>query len=110
MMPMNSRAPRARRDCEPHRGWFLCILCWVGFFSSILAASLIAVAQSNVSLPPGANSLFVLTFITLDVFGLALGLSAWLMARRDLAKMGAGSMDPHGFGPTALASSVGRAA
>jgi hypothetical protein len=75
-----------RRDCEPHRAG---LVLWLGMFGIV----------------SGAASL--LFFFPLLV-GLPLGLAAWWMGRRDLAKMRKGLMDPSGEGDTWWGTRQGR--
>lgn len=63
-----------RRDREPHRGGRLLTLARVG--------SLCAMATPVLFVP--------------GVVGVGLGVTVWLLARADLAKMRAGLMDPDG--------------
>jgi hypothetical protein len=70
-----------RRDCEPHRGGFLCF--WAE------ASAMIALVSSCV---------VVLAFV-----GLPVGAAVWFSARRDLKLMDAGVMDPAGEKPTRMA-------
>jgi predicted RNA-binding Zn-ribbon protein involved in translation (DUF1610 family) len=74
------RGPRVRRDCEPHRGTLVMVL---GILSTVFA-----------TMGPclyGVPALLI---------GLPLGIVSWVLARRDLAKMKAGTMDPDGYGQT----------
>ena len=67
-----------RRDAEPHRGPLL---------SGLARASLVCgIASLFLFLPSG--------------LGLAVGIPALAMCRRDLRRMLAGEMDPQGYGPT----------
>jgi hypothetical protein len=63
-----------RRDCDPHRGQLILIFGIVSLVSMLCA--------------------FLL------VFGLPLGIVAWVLGSKDLAKMDAGTMDPEGRGLT----------
>jgi hypothetical protein len=63
-----------RRDREPHRGPLLLLLGRIGSLCAMLTPVLVV---------PG-------------VVGLSLGLTVWLLAGADLAKMRAGLMDPAG--------------
>jgi predicted Zn finger-like uncharacterized protein len=62
-----------RRDCEPHRG---------GTVQSLGIGSIVS------------------AFLYVFPVGLPLGIAAWVMARRDLKKMGDGVMDPAGMSST----------
>jgi hypothetical protein len=64
-----------RRDCEPHRGFWISFL---GNSSTVLGALAIPLCGM-----PG-------------LVGLPLGVVAWVMGNADLAKMQAGLMDPAG--------------
>jgi LSD1 subclass zinc finger protein len=64
-----------RRDCEPHRGFWVSLL---GNGSTVLGA--LAIPLCGV---PG-------------LVGLPLGIAAWVMGNADLVKMQAGLMDPAG--------------
>ena len=78
-----------RRDCEPHRGEMLRglgILSVVMPFTALLVSPLIG-------------------FIA----GVALGLTVWVLAGRDLARMDAGQMDPDGRRLTRSARRLGLA-
>jgi hypothetical protein len=68
-----SRSP-VRRDCEPHRG------------GAVLAL--------------GITSIVLAFTVFLGVVGLALGIAAWIMGQRDLAKIRQRVMDPQGQGTT----------
>jgi hypothetical protein len=65
---------RVRRDCEPHRGRTVLILGIVGLGVSMMG--------------------------WLGVFGLPLGISAWVMGQGDLRKIRNGEMDPGGHSLT----------
>jgi hypothetical protein len=80
-----SDRPQVRRDCDPHRGPLILVL---GIISLVVGA---------LSLP---SFLCGLPIAILAPFGLLLGIGAWVMASRDLAKMAAGTMDPDGKGIT----------
>src|SRR5262249_44731729 len=72
---------RVRRDCEPHRGGTVLILGIVGLGVSMMGG--------------------------LGVFGLPLGIAAWVMAQGDLRKIRAGEMDPGGHSLTRAARICG---
>ncbi len=72
--PVWGRRYLVRRDCEPHRGPFLALLGTVSLWCGILAVCLAAPA----------------------VAGVALGVVAWVLAERDLTRMGRGLLDPSG--------------
>jgi hypothetical protein len=76
-----------RRDCEPHRG---------GVLRALGIASLVV--------PPAG--LLIAPLIGF-VGGIALGLTVWALAGRDLAKMDAGLMDPDGRRATMSARRLG---
>jgi hypothetical protein len=78
-----------RRDCEPHRGRLLRVL---GIASLVI---------------PFAG-LFLSPLIGL-VAGVSLGLTVWVLAGSDLAKMAAGLMDPDGQRATLSARRLGLA-
>lgn len=80
-----SRRP-VRRDCEPHRG------------SLILAIGIISIPLALVAGCCGCGSYGIAGVA--GIVGLALGIPAWVMGQRDLAKMRAGTMDPEGQGST----------
>ena len=77
-----------RRDCEPHRGD---MLWWLGCASFILGN--LALVPCFVGLP--------------NLLGTPLGLTTWMLARSDLAKMQKGVMDPRGEKITAEARLFG---
>jgi hypothetical protein len=77
-IPPWDEAGAIRRDCEPHRG---VLLTQLG--SLALALSIV--------------SIFCLSGF---LFSLPLGLAVWLVARRDLASMEDGQMDPAGLRQT----------
>jgi hypothetical protein len=70
-----------RRDCEPHRGPFLVLLGIASLFCGLASFLLVL---------PG-------------LVGLALGVTALVIAEKDLARMGAGRVDPDSQEETALA-------
>lgn len=72
-----------RRDCEPHRGDFL---AWLSIASSICGAPPSCIYWPPLSLFAHAPS----------VIGLPLGILVFVLARRDLARMRCGLMDPAG--------------
>jgi predicted Zn finger-like uncharacterized protein len=73
------RGPPVRRDCDPHRGSMILVL---GITSIVLAP------------------MSVCCYGIPSLIGLGLGIPAWVMGRRDQAKMDTGSMDPEGRGLT----------
>ena len=75
-----------RRDCEPHRGELVRLL---GFASLVLGA------------------LTLCTCVT-AFLALPMGTAAWVMARKDLAMMRAGLMDPRGEWDTRQGGDWGR--
>ena len=77
-----------RRDCSPHRGTALDLLS--------VAALLLGIAALCVGLP--------------GLIGLPLAAVAWRHARRDLAQMHAGLMDPSGMVSATNARGTGFAA
>jgi hypothetical protein len=79
-----------RLDCEPHRGELLWWLAVVGLAMSALSACPLAVVGAGVALP--------------------LSLTTWVLARRDLARMRRGVMDPHGEEMTDMARKFSLAA
>jgi hypothetical protein len=74
-----------RRDCDPHRGTELRALAVAGVLAG--AASLCLFAPA--------------------VLGMFLAVAAWTLARRDLARMNAGLMDPAGHASTKHARDLG---
>jgi len=76
------RPGEVRRDCEPHRGR---LLLWLGIASWVCGLASLAL-------------------VVPALLGLALGLTTLVLARRDLAKMEAGLMDPAGAGLVRRAS------
>jgi predicted Zn finger-like uncharacterized protein len=76
-----SRRP-VRRDCEPHRGSLVLVL---GIVSVVVA--------------PMVMCCYILGPV-FPLVGLAIGIPAWVLGRRDLAKMKQGIMDPEGEGTT----------
>ena len=83
--PPWERPGAVRRDCEPHRGPLLLWLGGAGWVCGLTSLGLVAPA----------------------FLGLALGLTTQVLARRDLAKMEAGLMDPEGAGLVRKASGYG---
>jgi hypothetical protein len=73
-----------RRDGEPHRGTMVLVF---GILSIVFGA----VVPAGACCGPLAVAGFV---------GLGMGIAAWVMGRRDLAKIDAGTMDPRGRGST----------
>ena len=69
------RPGAVRRDCQPHRGLLLMILGHAGLLWA------------------GLGCLYGLS----TVVSLPLSITAWVLARRDLAKMDAGEMDARGM-------------
>lgn len=82
-------AGRVRRDCEPHRGP---MLRGLGIVSVVLV-------------PVGALASPLIGVVA----GVALGLTVWVLAGRDLARMDAGVMDPEGRRETQSARRLGLA-
>jgi hypothetical protein len=78
-----------RRDCEPHRGGMLRGLATAGLILP-LAGLLLAPLVGFVA-------------------GVSVGLTVWVLAGRDLAKMDAGRMDPDGRRLTQSARRLGLA-
>src|SRR5262245_9378794 len=76
---------QCRRDCAPHRAEFLSGLAKVSAFLAILSFLLVP-----------------------SFFALALAISVWCMARRDLRVMSSGLMDVAGFSKTAHAREIAR--
>jgi hypothetical protein len=74
-----------RRDSEPHRGTLVLVL---GLISLVIGALAM----------PALLCCFPLAILA--PVGLALGIPAWVMARRDLKLMDTGMMDPAGRGTT----------
>jgi hypothetical protein len=83
-----------RLDCDPHRGFllrwmaniaYLCALSGLCFFLAVPLFSLF-----------GRFGYAACLFTCLGGVGGFLGLAAWLLARRDLARIRAGRMDPNG--------------
>jgi hypothetical protein len=74
-----------RRDVEPHRGG---LLWWLGVTSLLFG---------------GLAPVLVVTAL----IALPLGVTVWVLARRDLRKMAAGAMDPGGRGLTTEARDSG---
>src|SRR5947207_6260815 len=72
------RLGSVRRDCEPHRSGRLLFL---GRCSSVCGA-------------------LSLCFLLPSIVGLPLGITVWVMARRDLTAMRMGVMDPQGRSQT----------
>jgi hypothetical protein len=72
----------ARRDCEPHRGDLLLLLGDVSMACGMLALGTVLPA----------------------LVGLPLGIAVIVMAKKDLARMDAGLMDPDGREPATVAS------
>jgi hypothetical protein len=70
-----------RRDCEPHRGNLLAVLSKVTLWCGLLS--------------------FVLAFPA--ILGIIVGVVTLAMARRDLARMEAGGLDPQGRDQAAAA-------
>src|SRR5690242_14092518 len=68
------RPGAVRRDCEPHRGRLILALGGLAGFCGIFACILVLTAP----------------------LAIAFGVTAWLMARRDLARMRQGLMNPAG--------------
>jgi len=88
-----------RRDCEPHRAGQVLRLGNVGLaFGSVCLAGCLLVCCS-----PFPTLVIVLPC---SLVGLPCGLTAWVMARRDLRLMTAGMMDPAGLRRTEKARSV----
>lgn len=85
-IPPWERPDYFRLDCAPHRGR---LLWWLGFVS--LSLGLLALVPCCGWLP--------------GLVGIPLGLCSRYMAKRDLARMGAGRMDLAGEGITATALS-----
>lgn len=83
------RPGAVRRDCEPHRGGVL-----MGLGAAALAVSIVPLPASLYALlePPRGGAVFALLWSA----GVALGLAASALARRDLAEIEAGRMDPEG--------------
>jgi hypothetical protein len=106
-----------RRDCEPHRGRLLAALgraalvcaClglgWLvlAFFAGPVSAA--ALARPNLRHPGTAAAVACLALLLLG--GLSLGTAVFALARRDLARMAAGLVDPDGAAATALARDRG---
>ena len=78
-----------RRDCEPHRGG---MLRGLGIVSLILPLAFLLLSP-------------LLGFVA----GVSLGLTVWVLAGRDLAKMDAGLMDSDGRRATKSARRLGLA-
>jgi hypothetical protein len=87
-VPPWERPGAVRRDCEPDRNWLLGPL-------------------GGFSLACGALSFLPCCF-PVAVVGVPLGLTTWLLARRDLARMRAGEMDRRGAKKTGQAVWEGR--
>jgi hypothetical protein len=82
-----------RRDCEPHRAWLLCALSFVGLLSNYLVFIYCFDAVT------GGRPRPLRVGVVMAVMALAVGLfnlGTWILARRDLALMRSGLMDPHG--------------
>jgi hypothetical protein len=81
------RPGAVRRDCEPHRGRLILTLGGLPEFCAAFACLL------GVTAP----------------LAVGFGVSAWLLARRDLARMREGRMDPEGRQSTELGGTLGLA-
>ena len=81
------RPGAVRRDCEPHRGTLLMFLGVMGVLVSGLGIVVFGLA----------------------VIGMLLGMMTYRLARRDLAKVRAGLMDPAGRRPVVQALDLARA-
>jgi hypothetical protein len=87
-----------RRDCDPHRGPLLLWSGRAGLACGLLALFLPILALGALGWAGGLA--LVLLF---DLTGLGLGAAVNVLARRDLASMGAGTMDPAGWHDTSVA-------
>lgn len=76
-----------RRDCEPHRGPLIQALGVASILLSVLTFPLALVTWGIFRMPVGAG---------LGLLALGLGVAAWLLSTRDLARMEQGLMDPQG--------------
>jgi ABC-type branched-subunit amino acid transport system permease subunit len=95
-----------RLDCEPHHGalwrWLanlalvFCLGSWAAFLNSPLFCL------------KGDPTAAVTAAFGLAIAAAALGLPAWLLARRELARMHAGVVDPSGQWETKFARDRGR--
>ena len=81
-----------RRDCEPHRGATLQALGVASLLLSLLTAPAAALTWASALRMPAGGAF--------GLVALGLGVAAWVMADRDLAKMDEGLMDPAGRGRT----------
>jgi hypothetical protein len=94
-----------RLDCEPHRGFLLrwlaniAFLCALGAWGFFLTTPLFYLGRK---LGYATSS-----FVVLGCAAGILGLAAWLLARRDLARIRAGCMDPTGEGEVQFARTRG---
>jgi hypothetical protein len=88
------RSGAARRNCVPHRGPLLRLLGTAAVLYAVAALTLPCLAV----IPRG-----LLVFVPLWLGGLASAVAVLTLARRDLALMAAGRMDPAGRPATATA-------
>jgi hypothetical protein len=92
-----------RRDAELHRGGLLSWLARAPVFSGIfLPCVAVSIAEAY---PPHSRDVACLTMPCLSGAGLLLSIVTLMMARDDLAKMQAGTMDPQGKAHTQEAKS-----
>jgi hypothetical protein len=93
-----------RLDCEPHRAWLLrtlAILAAVGGPASLIGGGILSVYLDE------APRVFMIGLLLLPT---ALGTTVVLLARKDLAAMRRGQIDPEGETLTRKAEDLGAAA
>ena len=100
-----------RLDCEPHRATLLRWLANVGLLGATFAYCPCACAPCLCLVWwAAAFEVLVLTALALGLLGAWLGLTALVLARRDLAGMQTGRIDPSGALETRFARERGLAA
>jgi hypothetical protein len=104
------RPGAVRRDVAPHRGHWFRLLRWCNMVALALGVGSIPLGFATVQVAglAGVAVSWALPLLV-GVLALALGLPTWLLAARDLARMGAGAMDPAGEADARRARDVGAA-
>jgi hypothetical protein len=93
-----------RRDAEPHRGRILLMAGILGMYLALLAALLVYTGWRIAG--DTHNPFYIFIGVSFFIPGLGLVISTLVLAKRDLARMASGHVDPGGTADTAHAASV----
>ena len=110
-LPPWQQPGNVRRDLERHRGGLLLFLAVVGLGTSfpVGALSFLSLALAlEKNLASHVSLMFAWIILLVALTALASSLTAAVLARRDLAEMRSGRVDPAGERETELAYSIGR--